>query len=180
MRSAAITLVRHHERRAVNPVVNLALFRIRMFAFSALSLLAFTITNSVLSFLLPFYIQDVLHYSPSFMGLLFLAAPVLTIGLAPVAGHLTDRIGPRVPASVGLSVMMAGFVVGWPALEGRLALTLPAAAGLHGRGPGVLQYVEPDRDHRLGAPGVSRVRHRPRADDLRSRIAPGDHWAGRC
>jgi MFS family permease len=76
------------------------------------SLLAFAITSSVLTFLLPFYIQDVLHYSPSFMGLLFLSAPVLTIGLAPLAGQLTDRIGPRIPASIGLLVIMAGFVIG--------------------------------------------------------------------
>jgi EmrB/QacA subfamily drug resistance transporter len=101
-----------HQRRAVNPVVNLALFRIRMFVFSAVSLLAFAITSSVLTFLLPFYIQDVLHHSPSFMGLLFLSAPVLTIGLAPLAGQLTDRIGPRIPASIGLLVIMAGFVIG--------------------------------------------------------------------
>jgi EmrB/QacA subfamily drug resistance transporter len=101
-----------HQRRAVNPVVNLALFKIRMFAFSALSLLAFSITNSVLTFLLPFYIQDVLHYSPSLMGVLFLSAPVLTIGLASVAGYLTDRIGPRIPASIGLSVVMVGFGIG--------------------------------------------------------------------
>src|SRR5204863_172556 len=56
-----------HERRAVNPVVNLALFRIRMFVFSVLSLLVFAITSSVLTFLLPFYLQDVLHHSPSFI-----------------------------------------------------------------------------------------------------------------
>lgn len=101
-----------HERRTVNPVVSLALFRIRMFAFSVLSLLVFAITSSVLTFLLPFYIQDVLHHSPSFMGLLFLAAPVLTIGLAPLAGQLTDRIGPRIPASIGLLVIMTAFVIG--------------------------------------------------------------------
>jgi len=101
-----------HERRAVNPVLNLALFRIRMFGFSVLSLLLFAITSSVLTFLLPFYIQDVLRHSASFMGLLFLCAPVLTISLAPLAGQLTDRIGPRFPASIGLSVIMAGFVIG--------------------------------------------------------------------
>ena len=100
------------ERRAVSPVVNLALFKIRMFLFSALSLLAVAITQSVLSFLLPFYIQDVLHHSASFMGLLFLSAPVLTIGLAPVSGQLTDRIGPRIPASIGLGATMLGFAVG--------------------------------------------------------------------
>ncbi|HEY7648963.1 MAG TPA: MFS transporter, partial [Methylomirabilota bacterium] len=101
-----------HERRAANPVINLALFRIRMFAFSVLSLLLFATTSSVLTFLLPFYLQDVLHHAPSFMGLLFLSAPVLTISLAPVAGQLTDRIGPRVPATVGLTAIMASFVIG--------------------------------------------------------------------
>jgi EmrB/QacA subfamily drug resistance transporter len=101
-----------HERRAANPVVNLALFRIRMFALSSLSLLVFSITVSVLTFLLPFYIQDVLHYSASFMGILFLAAPVLTISLAPMAGYLTDRIGPRIPGSIGLGAIMASFAIG--------------------------------------------------------------------
>ena len=101
-----------HERRAVNPIVNLALFRIRMFVFSVLSLLLFATTSSVLTFLLPFYIQDVLRYSPSFMGLLFLSAPVLTISLAVLAGHLTDRVGPRLPASIGLAMITAAFAIG--------------------------------------------------------------------
>jgi MFS family permease len=83
-----------------------------MFVFSVLSLLAFATTSSVLTFLLPFYIQDVLHRSPSFMGLLFLSAPVLTISLAVLAGHLTDRVGPRIPATIGLSVVMAAFAIG--------------------------------------------------------------------
>jgi MFS family permease len=52
-----------HERRAASPVVNLALFRIRMFTFSVLSLLLIATTISVMSFLMPFYIQDVLGFS---------------------------------------------------------------------------------------------------------------------
>ena len=101
-----------HERRAISPVVNLALFRIRMFTFSVLSLLLIATTISVMSFLMPFYIQDVLHFSASFMGLIFLAAPVLTIGLATVSGRLTDRIGPRVPASIGVLATMSAFAIG--------------------------------------------------------------------
>jgi MFS family permease len=83
-----------------------------MFVFSVLSLLVFATTSSILNFLLPFYIQDVLHRSPSFMGLLFLSAPVLTISLAVLAGRLTDRVGPRLPATIGLSVVMASFAIG--------------------------------------------------------------------
>src|SRR5262249_43696049 len=43
-----------HERRAISPVVNLALFSIRMFTFSVLSLLLIATTISVMSFLMPF------------------------------------------------------------------------------------------------------------------------------
>jgi MFS family permease len=101
-----------HEGRSHNPVVNLALFRIRMFTFSVVSLLMTATSMSVLMLLLPFYLQDVLHHSASFMGVLFLAAPVFTVSLAPFVGRLTDRIGPRLPASTGVLMMVGAFVVG--------------------------------------------------------------------
>jgi MFS family permease len=101
-----------HERRALSPVVNLTLFRIRMFTFSVLSLLLIATTISVMSFLMPFYIQDVLGFSASLMGLIFLAAPVFTIGLAVVSGRLTDRIGPRIPTSIGVLATMSAFAIG--------------------------------------------------------------------
>jgi MFS family permease len=101
-----------HERRAASPVMNLALFKIRMFTFSILSLLLIATTHSVLGLLMPFYIQDVLRFAPSFMGLIFLAAPVFTIGLAPVSGQLTDRIGPRAPTSIGVLATMSAFAIG--------------------------------------------------------------------
>lgn len=110
--AAALVGFLYHERRTQHPVVNLALFRIRMFSFSVLSLLIIATTGSVLTFLLPFYMQDVLHHSPSFMGLIFLSAPIFTITLAPVIGQLTDRIGPRIPTSIGVLLTMAAFLVG--------------------------------------------------------------------
>ena len=81
-----------------------------MFSFSVLSLLVVATTTSVLMLLLPFYLQDVLHQSPSFMGLLFLSAPIFTISLAPLTGWLTDRIGPRIPASIGVVVTVLAFL----------------------------------------------------------------------
>ena len=107
-------------------MVNFALFRIRMFTFSVISLLLLATTTSALMLLLPFYLQDVLHESPSFMGLLFLAAPIFTITLAPLTGRMTDRVGPRIPTCLGVVATMAAFAVGmalridshwlWPAL----------------------------------------------------------------
>ena len=126
-----------HERRAVAPVVNFALFRIRMFTFSVLSLLIIATTTSALGFLMPFYLQDVLHLTPSFMGLIFLTAPVFTIALASASGRLTDRIGPRIPASIGVLLTMGGFLVG-ALLRADSSWTLSAILmGLMGLGTGL-------------------------------------------
>jgi EmrB/QacA subfamily drug resistance transporter len=100
-----------HERRSRSPIVDFALFRIRMFSFGVLSLTIIATSTSALMLLLPFYLQDILHLSPSFMGLLFLAAPVFTISLAPLTGLMTDRVGPRIPTSIGVLMTMAAFVV---------------------------------------------------------------------
>jgi len=125
-----------HERHVSNPIVNLSLFRIRMFAFSVLSLLIIGTTYTMMSFLLPFYIQDVLHLSASFMGLLFLVAPVFTIAFAILSGQVTDRIGPQIPAAIGVVMTMGAFAVGC-AFRPDSHWILPAAMmGLAGLGSG--------------------------------------------
>ena len=101
------------EWRARDPIVNFALFRIRMFTASVVSLLVLGTANSVLGFLLPFYMQSVLGLSPSFMGLVFLGAPVATIVCASLSGVLTDRLGPRPPTSIGIVLTLGAFVVGF-------------------------------------------------------------------
>src|SRR5262249_12739760 len=122
-----------HERRTPHPVVNLALFRIRMFTFSVLSLLIVTTATSTIALLLPFYLQDVLHHSPSFTGIVFLFAPIFTIVLAPLVGPLADRIGPRIPTSIGVLMNTAALLVGTqlaPDSHWLLPAALMALAGL--------------------------------------------------
>ena len=101
-----------HEARVPNPVMNLSLFRIRMFTFTILSLVIISVTYSLLSFLIPFYLQDVLHFSPSFMGVIYLLAPMFTVSLANLSGHLTDRVGPRLPASIGVGMVVLACGIG--------------------------------------------------------------------
>jgi MFS family permease len=100
------------ELKVISPIVNLSLFRIGMFTFSSITLLIVSFTHSMLVFLLPFYLYEVLSISPTFMGVLFLAAPVFTVSLAPISGHVADRIGPKIPATVGVMLMMTSVFVG--------------------------------------------------------------------
>ena len=101
-----------HESRTAQPFVNLELFRIRRFSFSVVSLLVVAMCYSLTGFLLPFYLQDILRLSPTQVGVLFMAPSVLTVALAPLSGYMTDRLGPRVPATIGVSFMVVSLAVG--------------------------------------------------------------------
>ena len=101
-----------HESRAKDPFVNLALFKIRRFSFSVISLLIIAMGYSLTGFLMPFYLQGVLHLSPTKIGILFMAPSILTVALAPLSGYMSDRFGPRIPATLGVALMIGSLAVG--------------------------------------------------------------------
>lgn len=100
------------EATASSPILIFSLFRIRMFAFSTVCLLLVSINFSLTAFLLPFYLQEILHLSPSFIGILFMSAPVFTITLSPVGGYLFDKMGSRLPATAGTVLFGVGSILG--------------------------------------------------------------------
>lgn len=101
-----------HEKRTQAPFVNLDLFKIRRFSFSVVSLLVIAVCYALTGFLMPFYLQDVLRLTPTQVGLLFMAPSVLTVALAPLSGYLTDRLGPRIPATIGVAFMIVSLAIG--------------------------------------------------------------------
>jgi MFS family permease len=46
------------------------------------------------------------------MGLLFISAPIFTVTLSPLVGWVTDKVGPRLPATVGLFLLVMGAFLG--------------------------------------------------------------------
>jgi EmrB/QacA subfamily drug resistance transporter len=101
-----------HESRAKSPFVNLSLFKLRLFTLSCVSLLIIASCYTLTGFLLPFYLQDILHLSPSYIGFLFMMPSILTVAAAPISGYMTDRLGPRFPASLGVAIMFFSLLVG--------------------------------------------------------------------
>ena len=95
------------ERRIKAPMVDFSFFRSR--SFLGANLVAFFVTFAMLAqfFFLALYMQNILHYSPLQAGVRFLPATVVIIVMGPLAGRLTDRIGPRPLMTLGL-VIVAG------------------------------------------------------------------------
>ena len=58
-------------------------------------------------FFLALYMQNILGYSPLEAGVRFLPTTLVIMVVAPISGRLADRIGPRWPITVGLSLVTA-------------------------------------------------------------------------
>jgi EmrB/QacA subfamily drug resistance transporter len=89
------------ERRVNQPMLNLNLFRNLTFSFANMSALLNFMSQFVLVFLTPFYLQRILHEAPNTVGLTMTAFPVAAMVVAPFSGVLSDRIGTGILASLG-------------------------------------------------------------------------------
>ncbi len=98
------------ELRAAEPMLDLALFRIRAFAAGNASLVVAFAGLFTATFLLPFLLEQGSGFTPLEAGLLITPIPIATAIVAPFSGSLSDRIGPRVPASLGIATMTLGMV----------------------------------------------------------------------
>jgi len=109
---AALWLFLGHEKRVPSPLIDLSIFSVRVFSYGSVGLLFSNINQGLATFVTPFYLQEVLKISPTFIGTIFLVPSVLSMVLSPASGALTDRIGPRLLLIVGGLVLMASFVIG--------------------------------------------------------------------
>jgi EmrB/QacA subfamily drug resistance transporter len=101
---AAFVLLELHQRL---PMLELSLFRNRGFAGANAVMLLVGLAMFGVFFYVSLYVQQVLGYSPTQAGASFLPWTVLIILIAPRAGKLSDRIGPRPLVTFGM-VVLAG------------------------------------------------------------------------
>jgi EmrB/QacA subfamily drug resistance transporter len=100
------------ETRQKQPVLNISFFRNNtVFAFSNLAALINYSATFAVAFLLSLYLQYVKGFSPEHAGLILIAQPVVMVIFSPIAGSLSDRIEPRIVASIGMALTTAGLVM---------------------------------------------------------------------
>ena len=92
-----------------SPVFKIDLFRYnRVFAFSSLAALINYADTFAVAFLLSLYLQYIKGLSPQVAGLIIVAQPMVMALCSPFAGRLSDRIEPRLLASLGMALTVVG------------------------------------------------------------------------
>jgi EmrB/QacA subfamily drug resistance transporter len=115
------------EPRVREPMVDFSLFRSRTFL--GANGVAFIVSFAMFAmfFFTALYLQNILGYSPIEAGVRFLPSTLMIVLIAPLAGRLTDRVGPRPLMVSGLSlVTLALFLQTRIDLDTGYGLLLPA------------------------------------------------------
>jgi EmrB/QacA subfamily drug resistance transporter len=130
------------------PMLDLSLFQRRVFSMSTISpILNYICVYSIL-FLTPFYLIDGRGLSASQAGLILTAQPIVMALTAPVSGKLSDRVGSRIPTTLGMLILAVGLF-----LLSRLMLASPfwmVVLGLAIGGLGTGLFVAPNNSALMG------------------------------
>lgn len=137
------------ELRISSPMLNLRLFRIRRFTASVVSAVFNYICVYTLLFLLPFYLITGRGLNTAQAGLVLTAQPVVMAITAPISGALSDRIGTRLPSTLGMAILGIGLFL--LSRIGAQSSLLHVAGGLAVCGFGTGIFISPNNSALMGA-----------------------------
>ena len=96
------------ELRRQEPMLDLRLFKSRFFSAATTSAMINYTGYSTMIFLVPFYLVNGMGYGATNAGFLITAMPMTMMIFAPFSGWLSDKVGPRIPASLGMALLSGG------------------------------------------------------------------------
>jgi EmrB/QacA subfamily drug resistance transporter len=125
----ALVLFIRTELRTAVPILNLSLFRSRLFAATNLSLFCVSFTQTAFTLLLVFYLQNMMKFTPSQMSWIIITNSMAVILFSPVAGRVSERLGARMLCTLGTVLIVVGqFMIGSLSLTSSIfAMVFPVA-----------------------------------------------------
>lgn len=128
-----------HERRAIQPVMDLSLFRIRQFTAGNLTNLLNGLAFAALAFELTLYFELVKGYSPFQTGIALIPMDLTLIIIGPISGRLSDKYGGRDLSTIGLAITSIALLVFSTFTVATSEVYIAAALALGGFGIGLFR-----------------------------------------
>jgi EmrB/QacA subfamily drug resistance transporter len=137
------------EKRVANPMLDLNLFKKLPFSLSTASAIFNYIGLFSSIFLMPFYLLQGRGFSPVQTGLVLTAQPLVMAIIAPISGTLSDRIGTRLPAVIGMAILSAGLFLLSRLTPETDIITIMLALAVVGLGTGT--FISPNNSALMGS-----------------------------
>jgi EmrB/QacA subfamily drug resistance transporter len=99
-----------YEMKIDHPILNLSLFRDRIFAGGNFAAVFFYMSEFIMVFLAPYYLQQQRMLSPSLSGLMMLPMSVAMMAVAPLSGAISDKFDSRLISCAGLGLLSAAIL----------------------------------------------------------------------
>lgn len=100
------------ESKIENPILDLNIFRTnKQFTFSNIAALINYLSTFAIAFLMSLYLQTVRELSAQQAGIILVTQPIMMAVFSPLAGIISDRIEPRIVASIGMAILSVGLIV---------------------------------------------------------------------
>jgi len=142
------------ESRVPHPLLDLSLFRKTQFSMSVASAVLNYIAVFTVLFLMPFYLIQGRGESTGRAGLLLMIQPAIMTICAPLSGILSDRIGTRRPATLGMALLGTGlFLLSRLGADSSM-IFVDVALGVTGLGTGI--FIAPNNSALMGAAQANR------------------------
>jgi EmrB/QacA subfamily drug resistance transporter len=137
------------ERRVPEPMLDLSLFKNPAFSAANFSALMNFIAQSSAIFVVPFYLQQVLRYSPQQAGLVLTVSPAIVLFTAPLSGSLSDRFGTRWLSAAGQGLVALGYVLLYTMPPGSSGVAIAWRFAFIGLGVGI--FMSPNSSTVMGS-----------------------------
>lgn len=121
------------------PLINFKMFKIKEFTLGSFAVMTSYMAMFTNSVLLPFYLQEILKYSPLITGLLTLPYAVTLTITAPLSGNTAGKYGSRFLTLGGPFCMVLGLVLFTICDKNTSVIQLILASGIMGIGNGLFQ-----------------------------------------
>ncbi len=90
---------------ADTPILDIAIFKNWNFTIATLTNVIRAVGMFGAMFLLPLFIENILHYNAMHAGILMAPTAIAVAVVSPLSGKISDRIGPKYPLVIGLLIL---------------------------------------------------------------------------
>jgi EmrB/QacA subfamily drug resistance transporter len=99
------------ESRSENPLLEISLFYNKKFTMPVLSVFIFSVALNMAIVIGPFYLQGVMNYTPSQVGLLFMLVPLAMMFASPLGGRVYDKYHSKYASGLSMLISAISFIL---------------------------------------------------------------------